>query len=103
MKTPLNTVPEVELVEWLKSVGQPQYRAKQILSWIHGKFAISADEMKNIPASLRAALDGEFELSCCHVLESSRAGDGTEKFLLGLHDGGCVECVIIPSRERTTF
>ncbi len=104
MKTSLNNLTLEELVEWLKSVDQPSYRARQIQEWICRKFAVSAAEMKNLPASLREALEQNFLLSCCSELKSSRSGDGTEKLLLGLLDGECVECVIIPAKDgRTTF
>ena len=41
-----------ELTEYIKSIGQPAFRAKQLYEWMHVKIADSYDEMSNIPAAL---------------------------------------------------
>lgn len=38
------------------SLGEPAYRADQVLEWLHGRQVTSYDEMTNLPASLRRAL-----------------------------------------------
>ena len=46
----------------LARLGQPQFRAKQIVQWLYQKGASSYDEMSNIPASLKEALEKEAPL-----------------------------------------
>lgn len=103
LKTSINTVSEAELKEWLRSIGQPEYRCTQIRGWIFKNFAVSPDEMKNVPAELRAKLTERFTFCRTREIKSDKSADGTEKLLLKLHDGECVESVIIPSLERFTF
>jgi 23S rRNA (adenine2503-C2)-methyltransferase len=103
VKTHSNTVSETELKEWLRSIGQPEYRCAQIRGWIFKDFAISPDEMKNVPAELRRKLVEKFTFCRTHEIKSDKSADGTEKLLLKLHDAECVESVIIPSPERFTF
>jgi 23S rRNA (adenine2503-C2)-methyltransferase len=103
VKTYANTVSEAELKEWLHSIGQPGYRCAQIRTWIFKNFAVSPDEMKNVPAGLRASLAEKFEFCRTREIKSEKSADGTEKLLLRLHDGECIESVIIPSPERFTF
>ncbi|HCE45207.1 MAG TPA: 23S rRNA (adenine(2503)-C(2))-methyltransferase RlmN [Lentisphaeria bacterium] len=103
MKIPLNTLPGTELAAWLKSVGQPAYRSTQIFDWTYRKFADSPDEMKNLPADLKAELVKSFIFRQGRETRQEKAADGTNKLLLEFTDGACVECVIIPSVERFTF
>jgi len=104
MKRPISTLPDADLAEWLRSVGQPAYRARQISDWICRKFAPGPDEMKNLPVSLKEALRENFVFSQSTEAGSRKSADGTEKMLLEFSDGGSVEAVIIPSRDgRTTF
>jgi 23S rRNA (adenine2503-C2)-methyltransferase len=103
VKTSANTISETELKEWLRSIGQPEYRCAQIRSWIFKNFAVSPDEMKNVPVELRVKLAEKFAFCRTHEIKSDKSADGTEKLLLKLHDGECVESVVIPSPDRFTF
>ena len=73
--------------------GEPDYRAKQLFSWIHQKQASSFDEMSNLPASLRRWLKENTIMDVPQVLRKQVSQDGTEKYLLGFSDGNCVETV----------
>ncbi|MFN5625501.1 MAG: hypothetical protein ACK5DM_16260, partial [Planctomyces sp.] len=44
------------LVEWLRSVGQPAFRAKQIRQWLIQRRVTSFDSMSDLPAALRQLL-----------------------------------------------
>jgi len=103
MKIPLNTLAEAELAGWLKSLGQPAYRGSQVFDWIYKKFADSPDEMKNLPALLKSELMKSYIFRQASEIRQEKASDGTTKLLLEFSDGQCVECVIIPSLDRTTF
>ena len=91
-----------ELVAWLREQGQPQFRAMQIQDWLNSKLAMSYDEMKNIPKSLREMLDAEFAISSLTVDEELRANDETVKWVSKLQDGSRIETVLIHAPERCT-
>ena len=38
------------------SLGEPAYRAKQLLAWAYQKLAVSLDEMTDLPLSFRQKL-----------------------------------------------
>ena len=45
-----------ELTEFIKQLGQPAYRARQIWQWIYQRFANDFEQMSNLPQPLRAQL-----------------------------------------------
>ena len=55
-----------ELRAYLKELGQPDFRAKQIFRWLH-KPVTSFDEMSNLPKKLRFQLAQECFLSVPQV------------------------------------
>lgn len=84
-----------ELTETLKMLGEPAFRAKQIYTWLH-RGARSYDEMTNLSKSLRDKLAKQYPIYAPEVVrkqESQR--DGTVKYLWRLHDGNCVETVLM--------
>ena len=84
-----------ELKDWVQSVGQPAFRAKQIYQWFHVKLAGSTEEMTNLPKTLRELMDEQkiYGVSVVTRLESKE--DGTNKFLFRLHDGNVIESVLM--------
>lgn len=85
-----------ELTEYISSLGEPKFRAKQLYDWLHKKHVASFDEMSNIPASLKNKFmeQGEFiSLEPVEVLISQI--DGTRKYLFGLNDGNVIESVFM--------
>ena len=87
------TLPELTAV--LKELGQPQFRAKQVYTWLH-RGVRAYDEMTNLPKSLRDTLAREYPICAPKVVrrqESTR--DGTIKYLWELSDGNCVETVLM--------
>ena len=82
----------------------PSFRAKQIYSWLYDHAAVNPAEMKNLPGDLRTALTADFYAPGSVISGSERAADGVEKLLLTLHDGECIEMVVIPAADgRVTF
>ncbi|MDR1208652.1 MAG: 23S rRNA (adenine(2503)-C(2))-methyltransferase RlmN [Holosporales bacterium] len=80
----------------------PKWRAGQVWDWIYRKSATSFDEMSNVPAEMRAELQGNHSIAYPAVDRVLTSSDGTEKFLLQLSDGESVEMVLIPERDRCT-
>ena len=42
-----------EMQEYMESIGEKKFRAKQIYEWFHKHLALSLDEMNNIPKKLK--------------------------------------------------
>ena len=91
----LKSMTAAEIGQVLKELGQPAFRAKQVFSWLH-KGVRSYEEMSNLPKALREVLAEKYPLHIPRVVrkqESQR--DGTIKYLWELHDGNCVETVLM--------
>ena len=58
--------------------------------------------MSDIPKELREMLAGKFYISELKLLKLLKAEDTTQKLLLGLRDGNCIEAVAIPTKDRVT-
>jgi 23S rRNA (adenine2503-C2)-methyltransferase len=86
-----------ELAERLSALGQPAFRAGQVLEWVYRRRAKSFDEMTNLPAALRAVLSEEFVLQSLEVVRKLGSQDTTRKFLFRLADGQLIESVLIPA------
>jgi len=91
-----------QLAEWLKSLGQPSFRAKQIRRWLVQRRITTFEQMTDLPASLRKQLGEQFRFSPFEVVGHQIAKDATEKLLLRLHDGELVECVLMRDPDRRT-
>ncbi len=81
----------------LTGMGQPKFRAKQILEWIYRRRVRSWDGMTNLPAPLRAGLAEAFPPATLASVHESGAEDATRKFLFRLADGQMIESVLIPA------
>ena len=57
----LNQTPR-SLAPLLTELGEPDYRATQILEWLWQKRVASFEAMSNLPAALRTALADRFSL-----------------------------------------
>ncbi len=99
----LSGLDPVELETWLIARAQPAYRARQVLDAVWRSVAASIDEVRTLPAGLRAAIDGAFRFDTLADTEL-RLSDGglTEKALHRLSDGALVESVLMhyPARGR---
>ena len=94
---------QVELEEWVKSLGHKAFRGRQLFQWIWEKGAQSFSEMTNLSKEFIQELENlsVLELSTVHQVQTSQT-QGTSKFLIKLHDGKFVEAVLIPESRRVT-
>ena len=102
VRRPIMDLTVQELTDWLKSIGQPGFRAKQIRRWLVEHRITSFDQMTDVPAALRKQLDEHFRFSPFEVVNHQISRDQTEKLLLRLHDGELVECVLMRDPDRRT-
>jgi 23S rRNA (adenine2503-C2)-methyltransferase len=84
-------------------IGQPSYRAAQVLQHLWKSPRESFSEMLELPKSLREDLDARFEIPRLGLAARQLSTDGTEKFLFRLHDGEHIETVAIPEGSRLTL
>jgi 23S rRNA (adenine2503-C2)-methyltransferase len=91
------------LPAWLAERGHAAYRAAQVRAWLFGSRAETFEEMTNLPKPLREQLAQEYEIWTTTIERHHRAGDGTEKLLLKLHDGHTIECVLLRDGGRRTI
>jgi len=92
-----------ELRNWLAEKGEKPFRASQIWRWIYHGRANSFEAMSDLSQSLRSVLVENFVLFACSIVRHQSSPDGTEKLLIGLADGGEVECVILRDGDRRSI
>ena len=91
-----------ELSAFLKEMGQPAFRAKQVFQWLH-RGARSFAEMTNLSRGLREQLAQSCLLAPPAVERKQvSALDGTIKYLWRLHDGNCIETVLMRYKHGNT-
>ena len=83
-----------ELEAVVAELGDKKFRAAQIFGWL-AKGVNSFDDMKNVPASLRAALDERFCIDLPEAVRRQESKDGTVKCLFEFNDGTQIESVFM--------
>jgi len=91
------------LEAYLAGLGEPAFRARQIMQWIHQQGVDDFDAMTNIGKGLRARLQQQAEIRPPEILSQKDSADGTRKWALRVDGGGLVEAVLIPERGRATL
>ncbi len=92
-----------ELKEFLVSLGEKPFRAKQIFSWLH-KGVESFDEMTDISLSLRNKLSQVSYISTLRIVRKLESKiDKTKKYLFELEDGNRVESVVMYYKHGITI
>jgi len=99
----LTGLTEAGLREFVKSMGEPDYRARQIFAALHRRRLRSFDEMTDLPKELRARLAARATASTLAVESRYISEDGTRRYLLKTHDNLPVETVFIPEERRDTI
>ena len=90
------------LVALLDSLGEPAYRAKQVLEWVYKNGAQTYADMTNVPRRLREQLAREAPIYESQRLREECSDDQTVKQVLVWADGALTECVMIPEADRRT-
>jgi len=81
---------------------EPRYRIEQLFSWLHK--GVSFDKMTNLPKKLRDHLsDTAYTAVPTVVNKYVSAIDGTVKYLFALHDGQCIESVVMKYEHGNTI
>ena len=89
-----------ELAALLHSLGEPRYRAQQVLHALYRQWVGSLDEATTLPATLRQRLAGDgYSIGLPEITETFRSVDGTERYLIAGLDGQTVETVWMPGGD----
>ena len=88
---------------FFSELGEPEYRAKQLLSWIHQKGVIDFDLMTDFNKNLRNELKSISIIKPPEVYKVYLSNEGTKKYLIKLDSGSIIEMVIIPEKNRRTL
>src|SRR5439155_792381 len=102
-KPPILSLSATELEKWLADHDAPEYRRKQVWTWL-ARGASSFDAMRDVPRALRDELDRDFRISSLQSIAVSQADNGlTTKTLFELDGGHSVEAVVMRYSERSTL
>ena len=98
----LNFDPE-GLVEYIASLQEKPFRAKQLMRWIHQRGEADIAQMSDLAKAFRATLTEKACISTLPIVSDQQATDGTRKWLLDVGQGNAVEMVYIPEDDRGTL
>ncbi len=91
------------LIDFFADLGEPSFRAKQLMKWIHKRRETRFDEMTDLSKVLRQRLKEISVIKGLQTISEVISVDGTRKWLLQLEEGNCVETVFIPDGTRGTL
>jgi 23S rRNA (adenine2503-C2)-methyltransferase len=80
----------------------PAYRAGQIFDWLHIRNASTAEQMTDLPATLRAQLDAQYDVWPMSLTRKIVSGDGSIKYGWLTGEGNPVEAVLMPGFDYGT-
>ncbi len=97
MDTPLINLNELngdQLTAFVKDLGLPAYRGKQIAAWLEQ--GATFDEMTNLPLATRELLAAKATTGALKIVGKLQSAiDGTIKYLFDLGDGNLIESVLM--------
>lgn len=91
----INEFTEQELTEYVESLGEKKFHAKQIYKWLHKINVENFDDMTDISKSLREKLKQNCYIDHLEIITVQKSVDGTHKFLIKLHDNNAIESVFM--------
>lgn len=103
MKTDLINFNPEELGEFLISLGEKRYRAKQVFKWIYQKRASSFGEMTDLPIPFREKLEKSASILKIKIKDKKVSHkSGAVKYLHELWDSELIETILILEEKRKT-
>ncbi len=103
MKEDLLSLDLPGLEAYVTALGTPAFRGRQIFQWLHARHVFNPEEMHNLPKHLRSLLADLLPPFPMEPDATVRSRDGTLKLRFPLEDGGTVESVLIPGKNRNTL
>lgn len=100
--TDIKSMTQQELARFLKELGEPTFRAKQVFTWLH-RGVTSFEDMTNLSKPLREKLAERCFITAPMVARKQESRlDGTIKYLWELSDGNCIETVLMQYHHGNT-
>ena len=100
--TDIKSMTQQELARFLKELGEPAFRAKQVFTWLH-RGVTSFEDMTNLSKPLREKLAERCFITAPTVARKQESRlDGTIKYLWELSDGNCIETVLMQYHHGNT-
>jgi len=99
----LKNLDQPGLIAHIRSMGLPEYRGRQIFSWLYRSRVDDFQQMTDLPKELRQRLADECTVSSLHPEKVLTSADGTRKIVFRLEDGPVIEAVLIPEETRFTL
>ncbi|MGH8503557.1 MAG: 23S rRNA (adenine(2503)-C(2))-methyltransferase RlmN [Gammaproteobacteria bacterium] len=96
-------LPRPRLAQFFESLGEPAFRAVQLVKWVHRQGVTDFAAMTDLSLKLRAALRETAEIVTPQCVAEQVSADGTIKWLLRLDDANAIETVFIPEPGRGTL
>ncbi len=91
------------LREFVLAEGEPEFRYRQLATWMYARLESRFEAMSDLPHELREKLAARFAVaSSVPVSIQQSAVDGTRKFLFEFTDGARVEAVLMRYDRRNT-
>ena len=81
----------------MRVLGEPNYRAAQIVDWLYQRRVDTFEQMTDLPQVLRVRLAEKFSFDQIDIVRVLGSQDSTRKFLLRLSDDNLIESVLIPA------
>lgn len=103
MKTNLLDLDAAALAAFFAGLGEPAFRARQVLRWVHQSGEADFARMSDLAKDLRARLAGAARVEAPRIVGDSTAADGTRKWLLKVDGANAVDAVFIPETGRGTL
>ena len=98
----LKSMTQEELSAFLRELGEPAFRGRQIFTWLH-RGVTSFDDMSNLSKELRRKLAEQCYITAPTVARKQVSRlDGTVKYLWELRDGNCIETVLMRYHHGNT-
>jgi len=102
-KTNILGFSQAQMEDFFATMGEPKFRATQVLKWIHQFGAEDFESMTNVSKKLREKLQDVAEIVEPEVLFLGDSKDGTRKWVIGISGDNKVEMVLIPDGDRATL
>ena len=91
------------LEAFFNDIGEPKFRARQLIKWVHQKGVLDFSQMTDFNKILREKLELIACLITPMVEKVYKSPEGTIKYLVKLESGSMIEMVRIPEKKRMTL
>ena len=92
-----------ELGDYFLNLGEKDYRATQIIKWMHQRGVSDISKMTDLSKELRERLSQKCEIRAPEVIYERDSKDGTRKWVVSVGEGDLIEMVLIPEGKRATL